>query len=473
MPFSIPSLGQVISDLVADFQNRFPSANVSRLSGHWKRLAVFAGGIASLHRHQQVVARDVMPDTATGAQLDRHGAIYGAARRAATAAQRTDALRLTGTVASTFTLGDQLTTTDGLIFKLNESGSIPAAGFVDVSVIAVSTGVATRKSAGTTMTFLSPPAGITGTAVLQLDMNEGGVDQEADGLYRVRILDLIAQPGMGGNANDYRQWAKELAGIEEAYVWPLRGGLGSVHLAALHAGSGPTDRSLTSGEITALQDYIDARRPVSVANFLVLSTLGIVIDVEVLVEPEDDAAYAFDWNDQTPLVVSTWTAATRTLKFTAARPADMAVGDRIVYKRLTATKNSGEEHVIEGFGAAADEVVLRATTELTASPPVATNSVYSGGPLVAPVYAAIAGHIDALGPARPDTASPTQDYSSGSSYWEGTLRVAKLSNLAQKQAGVLDTTVVTPAANATPYNEAPDSSVGYYYRRQVIIRRKW
>ena len=42
---------------------------------------------------------------------------------------------------------------------------------------------------------------------------------------------------MGGNTNDYRQWAKQLAGIDEAYVWPLRGGLGSVHIAALHTGN--------------------------------------------------------------------------------------------------------------------------------------------------------------------------------------------------------------------------------------------
>lgn len=471
MPFTLPSFIETLADLVADFQNRFPQANVSKLSGHWKRLAVFAGGVAMLHRHIQVVARDVMPDTASAAQLDRHGSIYGVARRAATGASKATALRITGTLAAAYTAGDQLTTVDGLIFALAASGAIPAALFVDVDVVAVSTGAATRKSAGTVMTFTSPGAGIDDTATLQLDMDEGGTDLELDGAYRVRILDTIAQPVMGGNANDYRQWAKEVAGIEEAYVWPLRGGLGSVHLAALHTGTG-AQRVLSAGERTDLKAYIDALRPVGYEDFEVLTTTEQATDVEILVEPEEDTAYEFDWNDETPLVVNAWTAGTRTLQFTTARPADMKVGDRIAYKRLTATVNDGHEHVVEALSST-DAVILRADAELDTSPPVVGNAVYSGGPLVSVVRDAIVAHMDLLGPGRGDTLDPAQDFSSGSSYWEGTLRTSKLHNLAQKQRGVLDTELVTPVANVVPANEAPSLSVAFLSPRQVIVRRKW
>lgn len=471
MPFSIPSFIDTLGDLVADFQNRFPLANVSKLSGHWKRLAVFAGGVAMLHRHLQVIARDVMPDTAAGAQLDRHGAIYAVTRRAPTSAHKAGALRLTGTAASAFTTGTQLTTTDGLVFALATTSVIPAAGFIDVDVVAVSTGAATRKSAGTVMTFTAAPAGVDSTAVLQLDMDEDGSDLESDGAYRVRILDTIAQPGMGGNANDYRQWAKQLAGIDEAYVWPLRGGLGSVHIAALHTGTG-SQRILSAGERTALQDYVDDLRPVGYDDFAVLATTVQDTDVEILVEPEDDSAYAFDWVDQVPLAVSTWTAGTRTLVFSTARPSDMAVGDRIIVKRVTATVNDGHEYVIEALSST-NAVVLKDDAELATSPPVATNAVYSGGPLVSVVRQAIVDHMNLLGPGRGDTLDTTKDYSAGSSYWEGTLRSSKLHNLAQKQKGVLDTELVAPLVNVVPANEAPALTVAFLAPRQVIVRRKW
>jgi uncharacterized phage protein gp47/JayE len=471
MPFNLPSFSQVLADLVADFQNRFPSANVSKLSGHWKRLAVFAGGVALLDRHLQVVARDVMPDTAAGAQLDRHGSIYGVTRRAATSASKAGALRLTGTAASAFSVGVLLTTTDGLAFELNETGVLPGTGFRDVAVIAVSTGAATRKSAGTVMTFTSPPSGIDSTAVLQLDMDVDGSDLESDGAYRVRILDTIAQPGMGGNANDYRQWAKQLAGIDEAYVWPLRGGLGSVHLAALHTGTG-AQRILSGAEITALKAYIDTVRPVGYADFAVLATTAAPTDVEIVVEPEDDPAYEFDWVDSVPLVVSTWTGATRTLVFTTPRPSDMLVGDRLVVKRITATVNDGHEYIIESLSST-NAVVLKDDAELATSPPVATNSVYSGGPLVAPVRAAILAHMNLLGPGRGDTLDATKDYSAGSSYWESTLRVSKVRTLAQKQKGVLDTDLLNPTFNILADNQAPALTAAFLSPRQVLVRRMW
>lgn len=471
MPLSIPSFIESLTDVVADFQNRFPQANVSKLSGHWKRLAVFVGGVAALHRHIQIVSRDVMPDTAGEGMIERHGAIYNVPRRQPTSAHKAAALRITGNIGAGYTSGDQLTTVDGLVFQLNASSAIPAEGFADVDVLAVSTGVATRKSAGTIMTFTSPAAGIDQSAVLQLDMDVDGSDLESLGAYRVRILDTIAQPGMGGNANDYRQWAKQLAGIDESYVWPLRGGLGSVHVAALHTGTG-AERALSSGERTALKTYIDTVRPVGYSDFAVLETVEAPTDVEILLEPEDDPAFEFDWNDEVPLVVSSWTGGTRTLVFTTARPSDMAIGDRIVVKRVTTTVNDGHEYVVEAFSST-NGVVLKADDELATSPPVVTNNVYSGGPLVAPVRDAIVAHMNLLGPGRGDTLDVTKDYSAGSSYWESTLRVGKVRTLAQKQKGVLDTVLPTPAFNIVPTNEAPALTVQFLVPRQVLVRRSW
>lgn len=477
MPFSIPSFGEVLADLVADFQNRFPQANVSRLSGHWKRLAVFAGGVAALHRHIQVVSRDVMPDTAAGAALDRHLQIYGLARKGATAASKADALRLTGVVGSAFTSGTQLTTADGLVFQLDETGVIPAAGYIDVDVLAVSTGSATRKSKNTVLTFLTAPTGIDSEATLVLDVDVNGTDAEDDGSARTRLLDQIAQPSMGGAANDFRAWAKEDPNVHEAYVYPLRGGLGSVHLAALKAGHGAS-RLLTAPEIAALQASIDAVRPVGYAGFLVLTVVTQDQDVEILIEEEDDPAYAFHWADNPAPTVLAYTAGTRTLQFAGgARPSDLAVGDRLTWKSASPPPyHDGSEVAVEGLSGL-DSVILKAPLpgeyDWTATPPDAGDPVYSGGPLVTAVRAAIVAHMDGLGPGRVDTLHPPADYSYGSSYWEGALRLSKLHNVAQRVAGVLDSEIVTPTANVNPTNEAPASTVSVLVPRSVIVRKMW
>ena len=117
-----------------------------------------------------------------------------------------------------------------------------------------------------------------------------------------------------------------MTGIAEAYCYPLRQGLGSVDLAALHEGSGSA-RLLLAGEITDLQATIDALRPVDV-TFRVLTVEATDVDVEVTIVPNGDALYAFDWDDSTPLEASTWTAGTKTLssRRTARRACPGTVG---------------------------------------------------------------------------------------------------------------------------------------------------
>jgi uncharacterized phage protein gp47/JayE len=473
MAFAIPSFAETISDLVADFQNRFPQANVSRLSGHWKRLAVFAGGVMSLHRHIQVVSRDCMPDTARGAALDRWLAIYGLERKKPTGASKANALRITGTPAAAYTTGAQLTSADGLVYQLDESGVLPAEGYVDVDVKAISTGSATRKSIGTVLTFAAPAVGISTTATVVIGIDVNGTDTEDDGSARERLLDKIAQPNLGGAANDFRQWAETEDFVHTAYVWPLRAGNGSVHLAALKAGHGAS-RLLTSDEIDQLQSDIDQLRPVGYGGFRVLTVATQDQDVEVTLAEEDDPVYAFHWADNPAPAVVAYTAGTRTLQL-SVRPDTLSPGDRLFWRSAVAPLHDGSEVTVEDLSGV-DSVILKAPRsdeyDWTGTPPVAGNPVYAGGPLVTSVRTAIVAYMDALGPGRVDTGTPA-DYSYGSSYWEGTLRLAKLHNLSQKQRGVLDSRVLTPTANVAPTNLAPSDTVSVLVPRVVIVRKDW
>jgi len=454
--FQIPSLDEIHELLIADYQARFPGAAVSRFADNWKRLRTTAIAVASLHEHIDQIYDDLLPDGAEDTRLDRLGAIWRVTRKPETVSTGTDALRLTGTASSTFTSGDELVhSPTGLRYQLTESGAIPAGGQIDVDVASIDTGAKTRLQALEVLTFSAPPAGVNAAAELQADL-EGGDDEEADGPYRQRILDRIAQPGMGGNAEDYRQWAIEVTGIVAAFVYSGRNGGGSVDVVALKTGTG-TERIPSGDEVTKVQNYIDAKRPVSVRDFRVLTVTSQSQAVEVTLLPESPDV-EFDWDDSTSLVVSTWTGATRVLKFTTARPSDMLAGHRLIIDSAAA---DGSESVIEVLGPGADEVTLQASPAWT---PASPDIVYAGGPLVAPARAAIIAHIDSLGPARGTTAALA---------WKGVLATANLFRVVQLLAGVLDSTLVTPAVNVTPVDTPPNPDTALLIAGQILVRRSW
>ncbi len=456
-PIDVPNLDEIHTRGLDAAGGALPEDDTSPTSDLFKRLRVVAGLSLQINHHLTIVADDVLPDTADGLQLDRHGFIYGVARKLATPARKADSLRLVGTVASGFVIGDELVSLGGLRFQVNENGSIPAAEFIDVDCIAIDTGSQTKLLAGEVLTFVAPPAGIEAEAELQLDLDEDGTDQESDGAYRVRILNRIQQPGMGGNANDYEQFALEEQGIESAFVYPERAGKGSVDLAALHAGSG-TIRPLAALERDDLETAIDAKRPVAV-SFRVLETTTLAQDVELTVEPTTDPQFRFDWEDDTPLEVLTWTAATRTLQFDTDRPTDMQKGDRIVIK-TTAGDGTGEEFEIERFGAGLDEVVLE---KAPVPAPVATDTVFSGGPLVTPTRLAILEFINELGPAIGLF---------GVGNWEDSIDPRRMENLALDVEGVRRATTIEPATTVTPTDPAfpNDDSVELLIPGRVIVR---
>lgn len=460
MPFTVPSLEETHGILLADHANRFPTDDVSRFSDNWKRLRTTALAVTALHAHIDVVDSEIMPDTSDKDRQDRWGTILGVPRKLATSAFGTAVLRCFGTVGASVTVST-LGHTDGTTYT-NGTGTIGAGGFIDVDVTAIDTGSITRKSVGEVLTFVAPPAGVQSTAELQADLDHGGEDDESVGAYQVRLLDKMAQPGMGGNANDYRQWALALDGVSTAYVYPLRQGLGSVDLAFLHGGRGST-RLGTAPEIAVVQAYIDTQRPVSVADFRVLTVTAEPNDVEVLVTPTDDPQYQFDWDDTIPPAVSAWNATTRVLTF-VTRPTDIFVKDRILYR--SAAPNDGSELVVEALGPGAQDVTVQTlTTAQAAAPPVAGNAVYSGGPLVEPLRQAILTLFDTLGPARGSDAAKV------AGLWEDKLRPSTLFKLAQLSAGVLDSVITTPAVNVAATNNPPVGTVGLITPRRVLVRR--
>jgi uncharacterized phage protein gp47/JayE len=458
MAFEIPTLDESTLFAVAHYAALFPEDDVSRASFNFLWCLTFAACVTSNHAHIEAVKNDVIPDQSEGDTLRRWAAIRGVTPKGATGARKANALRVVGTPATAIPALSELVHDDtGLAFRVTAAAVIDAVGYVDVDVAAISTGAQTQLAAGQLLRFTTPIANVEEVNELQLDLDEDGTDAELDASLRLRVLSRFSAPPRGGAQADYVQWAIEVTGWEVAYTYPLRAGLGTVDVAALHAGSGDA-RVPTPTEVEELQALIDLKRPVSVKQTRVLLVEAETENVEVTVIANGEPEFAFDWDDSTPPEVAAWTAGTRVLQFTADRPASMKAGDRLTFS----TGETGAERVIEVLGPGTDEVTLEADD--AGDTPEAADLVYSGGPLVEPARAAIQALIDSLGTANPDS----DRYGS----WEGSLRPTAISRAATSVEGVLDGTVVAPAATveASDPDFPDDDTIGLIIAGRILVR---
>lgn len=499
MAYQVPALEELLGFLVALFKGLLPDRNIgSRFVPAWKFVKTIAGAGTDVHAHVDSAIKDVMPNSARGAALDRWLKIKAPGgltqRKGATGARKAAAGRVRGSVGSTSAVGDQLVhRASGLIFQINSAVTIPAAGYFDADIAAVDTGSKTRLAAGEILEYLSTPPGLQTQVELQKDLDEDGDDQEQDGAARNRLLAAFAQPSAGGNQADYVGWALAQVGIAQAFCYPGRAGLGTVDIAALHAGSG-TARILNAAEVTSLLAALQALCPAQViAGLRVLTAIGGGTDaanlanVELLVTPDGSAQYQFDWDDTTPPVVLAWTADTRLLQFSAARPGTMQAGHRICLKGV-ASSQDGTPYVIEALSGT-DSVILQTAPTIN---PAATDIVYAGGPLTSIIRDAILAHINGdtlyAGPSGPlpgatagstvglqvlasgiGTANPGGVYGA----WTGGLLRGTLAQIAMYTRGVRNQNVVTPAADleAVDYAFPNDNQIGLLTPGYVLVRK--
>lgn len=103
---------------------------------------------------------------------------------------------------------------------------------------------------------MAAPVGVSTDLVLNDVV--GATNAESDSSLLERLLNKIRRPAAGGNKYDYKDWALEVDGVEQAYVYPLRRGLGTVDIAITADNGVPSDDT-----VRRAQEYIDQERPVT------------------------------------------------------------------------------------------------------------------------------------------------------------------------------------------------------------------
>jgi len=230
------------------------------------------------------LARQLLPDTSETEWLDRHATIWLAnadgsrGRKLGTFA--VGSVTMTGVFGNLVPQFTQMTSADGMTYETTEQIMIGDAA-TPVGVRALTEGKAGNGAPGDTLGFVIAIAGVDGIAtVVTLT---GGSDEETDDELRARVLDRIQQPPMGGDAEDYVQWALRVGGVTRAWSAPNEMGIGTCTIRFM----ADDLRSDNAGfplqqDIDAVTAYLDTVRPVCVKDRFVEAPIPEPIDFTIL-----------------------------------------------------------------------------------------------------------------------------------------------------------------------------------------------
>lgn len=257
------------------------------------RLRVLAGELYRLETSMDWLERQAFPQTATGEQLDLHGAQRGVVRKAAVKA--TGVVSFSRYLPLSFDLvvpAGTLCATSGepvVEYQTTQEAVLEAGQLtVDIPVEAVVAGASGNAAAGYVTTLVNAPTGINYAS------NEsaitGGKDAEEDEAYRQRILEAYAHSPNGANADYYREIALAQEGVTLVQVVPRANGAGTVALYLWGEGSAPSQTV-----IDGVQDVLDSQREIGVTvNVQAAVGLPANIPVSIKVPDEVDLAWAED-----------------------------------------------------------------------------------------------------------------------------------------------------------------------------------
>lgn len=245
MPLDRPTLDAIVADTRAAIEARLPGADASaRFSVLGALAIVWSGGLHGLYGYLEQMARQMLPTTADADWLERHGQVWGVARRVA--AYATGLVRFSGSNGTIIPAGTRLRRSGGLEYVTDAPIAI-VAGSAIVPVAASQPGVAGNLAAGAGLTLTSPIAGVTAASVHDGGLT-GGSESETDALYRARILERIQNPPSGGSVADYRTWSLAQAGVTRVWVAPNRDGsnvvIVHIMMDALFPGAVPDQAAL-------------------------------------------------------------------------------------------------------------------------------------------------------------------------------------------------------------------------------------
>lgn len=285
MPFTRPTIAQLIARTKSDIETRLPGADARiRRSVEAVLSRVNAGGSHSLHGHLVWLSKQLFPDTAEDEFLVRWATIWGL--------ERTEAVKASGTLAitgvNTTICPDETLwqTADEVIYEQDGAVTI-TAGVAAPDVVAVVGGTDGNQDAGATLSLVTPITGIDSDGAVDGSGLTGGIDEETDAALLIRLLLRLQSPPKGGGPGDYVFWALEVAGTTRAWQYPLVDGGGTVAVRFVM-----DNKAITlipdAGEVATVQAYIDTKAPVT-AEVTVIAPVATATAFTISITPDTAA----------------------------------------------------------------------------------------------------------------------------------------------------------------------------------------
>lgn len=273
MSFTTPAFAAIRQTILADLLSLDPQQATATDSDNYIRASGYASAVEGLYQHQQWAVRQQFPDTADSDYLERHANLHGLVRKPAVPA--TGELRVTGIDGAPIAQSTPFSINGAagqIEYITTATSTVMASGATVVPARAVVSGLAGNQPANTQATFTSSPVGIDGACTL-LTMGSGA-DAETDAALLARLLDLLRQPPRGGSKADWKRWALEVPGVVNAYVFPLRQGIGTVDVCITSSTGAPS-----SALVQAVVEHIEPLRPVGMAGYNILGPTPLQVPV--------------------------------------------------------------------------------------------------------------------------------------------------------------------------------------------------
>ena len=265
-PLTVKSTTEVRDDIIRTIRNGLIEQGISNpqvtLTSDFGLIAAALGNEVAVPAANTVLLfNQGMPDTATGSDLDRILGFYGLTRRVAS--QSAGLIVATTSATSFVPFGAQLVDGAGVKFQVVQGGSYGNGAFIPVQ--SINAGSNTNEDAGTTMTWVSPPAFFAPTATVStINPLSGGQDLEDDDTARVRLLAFLAAPPGGGNPPEIIEFAQASdPTVKTAFVYAGARGPGTYDVTVIgyadaHDGYRQIDNLLLLNKISP---FINGKMP--------------------------------------------------------------------------------------------------------------------------------------------------------------------------------------------------------------------
>lgn len=283
MPFKRPSRDDLIAEVQADMQRHLGITSVLK-GGNVEAIGkAVAGARHLLHAHLDFNERQLFPHLASSEALDQWADLYGLARWSAQRATGHAAVQ--GDPGTVVPLGTKLSRADQVRYETTIESVVSDTGSVSLPVRALQGGAAGNAASGTALQLENSLAGVSGPATVEEPGLQDGSDLETDEQLRVRLVERIQSPPMGGSQSDFVSWAKEVPGVTRAWCIPNWQTVNKVLVQfATDGNASPIPTAEKVAEVDAL---LQARRPVG-ATLIVQAPTALAANFTVRLLPDTD-----------------------------------------------------------------------------------------------------------------------------------------------------------------------------------------